>query len=203
MDRLWTPWRYNYITGADRATADAAGEPVRKGVPKALEGWPGEDRDCVFCNLIESVRWAATQRMGAEQAERAGLIVAQLGSCFVCLNAFPYASGHVLIVPYRHTDALAKLPAAEAEEMIRSAQRMEIVLRETYHPDGMNLGMNLGKAAGAGVANHIHLHQLPRWAGDTNFMTVTAETRVLPETLEATLERLRSGWERYRLKQHK
>ena len=188
MDRLWTPWRYNYITGAEPDTD----RPTRKGVPATLDAWPGEDWHCVFCNLIQSVRWA-TLTMGAEAAERAGWIVTQRESCFVCLNAFPYASGHLLIVPYRHTDSLAGLPEAEAEEMIRVAQRMERVLREVYQPDGLNLGLNLGQAAGAGVANHIHIHQLPRWTGDTNFMTVTAETRILPETLHMTWERLRKS----------
>ncbi len=103
------------------------------------------------------------------------------------LNAFPYSSGHVMILPYLHTDSLAKLPVETAEEIMRPAQRMETVLREVYKPDGINLGMNLGEAAGAGVAGHIHLHVLPRWFGDTNFMTVVGETRVLPETLDVTL----------------
>ncbi len=189
MDRLWTPWRYNYITGAN--------PPGRKGVPQALEQWPGEDQDCVFCNLIRSVQWGIEQDGGAaEQSERAGLIVARLNTCFVCLNLFPYVSGHVLLVPYRHTDSLMKLEAAEAVELIDTAQKMETVLRQVYHPDGINLGLNLGAAAGAGVANHLHFHMLPRWVGDTNFMTVTAETRVLPETLLGTWERLQSSfWE--------
>src|ERR1700678_4422791 len=99
MDRLWTPWRYNYITGADEKT----GAKQRKGVPQELEDWPGPDRECVFCNLIESVRWGI-ERLGLEASERAGLVVAQLETCYVCLNRFPYASGHVLIVPYVHTD---------------------------------------------------------------------------------------------------
>jgi ATP adenylyltransferase len=191
MDRLWTPWRYNYITGADEQRSDR-----RKGVPERLSDWPGEDRQCVFCNLIGSVEWGSGQPMGAEQAEKAAHVVVRLQRCFVCLNAFPYASGHVLIVPYRHADSLALLPAAEAEEMMRTAQRLETVLREVYRPDGLNLGLNLGKAAGAGVANHIHIHQLPRWLGDTNFMTVTAETRILPETLDVTWERLRAAWKK-------
>ena len=189
MDRLWTPWRYNYITGAGDERTD-----LRKGVPEGLAEWPGEDQHCVFCNLIQSVAWGAEQPMGPGAAERAGLVVARRTFCFVCLNAFPYASGHVLIVPYRHTASLASLPATEAEEMMRTAQRMETVLREVYRPDGLNLGLNLGAAAGAGVANHIHIHELPRWTGDTNFMTVAAETRILPETLEITWERLREAW---------
>lgn len=188
MDRLWTPWRYSYVTGADK-NPDT---PTRRGVPKALEEWPGPDMGCVFCNLIQSVEWASGPNGETrEAAEKAGLIVARLGTCYVCLNSFPYSSGHILILPYLHTDSLAKLPVEAAEEMMRTAQRIETVLRKVYTPDGINLGMNLGEAAGAGVAGHIHIHQLPRWYGDTNFMTVTAETRILPETLEVTWERLR------------
>ena len=182
MDRLWTPWRYNYITGAT--------EDKRKGVPAELAGWPGEDQGCVFCNLIRSVRWGMEGRI--PDAERAGLVVAQGENCFICLNRFPYSSGHILIVPYRHTDQLAKLNPEEATEAIQTAQRMERVLRDVYQPDGVNLGLNLGEAAGAGVAQHMHVHMLPRWFGDTSFMTVTAETRMLPETLDVTWERLRS-----------
>lgn len=188
MDRLWTPWRYAYISGEkDGRCADR-----RKGVPKGLEEWPGADAGCVFCNLIRAVEWGIADEPGEETAERLGLVVARLRTCFVCLNAFPYSSGHLLVVPYRHTDSLAKLPVEEAEEMMRVAQRMETALREVYRPDGINLGMNLGEAAGAGVAGHLHLHELPRWFGDTNFMTVTGETRILPETLETTWSRLRS-----------
>jgi ATP adenylyltransferase len=184
MDRLWTPWRYNYISGAKAQR--------RKGVPEELDAWPGEDRECVFCNLIESVRWGA-KTLGMEAAEKAGHVVRQFESCFVCLNAFPYSSGHLLIVPYRHTDSLVTLPVGEAEEMMRVTQKVEAALREVYRPDGINLGMNLGEAAGAGVAGHLHMHGLPRWFGDTNFMTVTAETRVLPEMLDVSWARVRAA----------
>ncbi len=185
MDRLWTPWRYNYITGADLAR--------RKGVPAELDAWPGEDTGCVFCNLIRSVDWATDSGVDAE-TERAGLIVARLANCFVCLNAFPYSSGHVLIVPYHHAAALGELEPTEAGELMDTARRLEGVLKTVYRPDGINLGLNLGKAAGAGVAGHLHVHMVPRWLGDTNFMTVTAETRILPETLTITWERLRSAY---------
>jgi ATP adenylyltransferase len=130
---------------------------------------------------------------GMANAEEAGLVVVRLKTCYVCLNRFPYSSGHVLVVPYLHTDSLAKLPVDAAEEMIRVAQRVELAMRAVYRPDGINLGLNLGEAAGAGVAEHIHLHQLPRWFGDTNFMTVTAETRILPEELDVTWRRLREA----------
>jgi ATP adenylyltransferase len=186
MDRLWTPWRYEYITGATREE--------RKGVPSELSAWPGDDQGCVFCNLIQSVEWGIREANGAgEFAERAGKIIVRLETCFVCLNAFPYSSGHLLLIPYRHTDSLAKLPSEEAAELMRTAQKMETALRVVYHPDGLNLGLNLGEAAGAGVANHLHIHMLPRWFGDTNFMTVTGETRILPESLDTTWQRVRDA----------
>ena len=114
----------------------------------------------------------------------------------MCLNAFPYSTGHVMVIPYRHTDSLAGLGSAEALEMMALAQQTETLsAQRVYRPDGLNFGLNLGEAAGAGVAGHIHLHALPRWSGDTNFMTVTAETRVLPETLEITWSKLRAAFE--------
>lgn len=190
MDRLWTPWRYNYITGAE-TDREAAG---RKGVPKQLSAWPEPDTGCVFCNLLQSVEWAIASGMAEDEADHAGLIVARLATCYLCLNAFPYSSGHVMVLPRRHTDSLADLADGEAAEMMDVAQHVETALRQTYRPDGINLGINLGEAAGAGVADHLHLHALPRWYGDTNFMTVTAETRVLPESLDVTWERLRAAW---------
>ena len=184
MDLLWTPWRYAYITGAK--------PPGRRGVPEELAAWPGEDLDCVFCNLIRSVEWGEAA-LGREGAERAGLIVARYDWGFACLNRFPYSSGHLLLVPYLHTESLAKLPEPAAAGMMRAAQQAETALRQVYRPHGINLGMNLGEAAGAGVAEHIHLHALPRWLGDTNFLTVIGETRVLPETLDITWSRVREA----------
>lgn len=185
MDRLWTPWRYAYIS--DKKPG------ARRGVPEGLEGYP-EDHASVFLNLIGSVRWASTAGgFSLASAERAGGVLLQAEHNFVCLNAYPYTSGHVMVVPYLELDSLAKLPADAAAEMMSLAQRMETALRAVYQPDGINLGMNLGEAAGAGVAEHLHLHVLPRWIGDANFMTTTAETRVLPEMLVTTWERLRSA----------
>ena len=131
--------------------------------------------------------------MPTEDADRAANIVARGESCFICLNAFPYNSGHVMILPYSHTAQLGQLDAIEAHEMMAMAQQLERTLRKIYRPDGINLGMNLGKAAGAGVTGHVHMHMLPRWSGDTNFMTVVGETRVLPEPLEVTWERLHAA----------
>ncbi|MFY9949020.1 MAG: HIT domain-containing protein, partial [Candidatus Sulfotelmatobacter sp.] len=118
------------------------------------------------------------------------LIIYRGKLCFVILNAYPYTPGHVMIVPYAHLDELRKLPAEAASEMMTLSQRMESLLRELYHPDGINLGMNIGKAAGAGIAGHIHMHVLPRWVADANFMSVVGETRILPETLEETWKRM-------------
>ncbi len=110
---------------------------------------------------------------------------------FIILNAFPYTNGHVMVVPYAHLDELQKLPADAAQEMMFLSQRMEGVLRELYSAEGINLGMNIGKCAGAGIAGHIHMHVLPRWTADANFVSVVGETRVLPETLETTYLRLK------------
>ncbi len=186
MERLWTPWRLAYVSGDSPES--------RKGVPAELAAWPADqDLDCVFCNMIAAMRWATTQGMSLEDAERAALIVEQGETCFVCLNRYPYSTGHVMIVPYLHSPSLAELPEPAALEMMRSARRMELALRETYRPDGLNMGINMGQAAGAGIAEHLHLHCLPRWSGDTNFMTTTAETRVLPEELTMTWTRLRAA----------
>ncbi len=188
MDRLWTPWRYQYVSTAE---SDA-----RLGVPPPLAAWHG-DTGCVFCNLLAASAYAVEQGMPALDADRAANIVYRGSQCFICLNAFPYNSGHVMVLPYRHTAELAQLETTAAQEMMALAQRLEAVLRSVYRPDGINLGMNLGKAAGAGVTGHLHMHMLPRWLGDTNFMTVIGETRVLPETLDVTWERLYSALQTY------
>lgn len=188
MDRLWTPWRYNYVTQTE--------PQARTGVPPALSAWPpseAEDLHCVFCNMVAATDYAIAHGMPRDDAERAAHIVHRGLHCFVCLNAYPYSTGHVLVSPYRHIDMLADLSLAEAHELIETAQRADTILRETYRPNGLNIGLNLGASAGAGVAGHVHLHALPRWVGDTNFMTVAAETRVLPETLDVTWSKLRKA----------
>lgn len=138
----------------------------------------GGAKTCVFCDAL------------AAQNDREAWIVYRGTYNFIILNAFPYTSGHVMIVPYEHLDSLQKLSPGAAHEMADLSQKMEGVLREVYHPEGVNLGMNIGKAAGAGVAGHIHMHVLPRWTADSNFMTVVGETRILPESLEVTYDRL-------------
>jgi ATP adenylyltransferase len=141
-----------------------------------------EGQGCVFCEKLVA------------GDDRAAWIVHRGEHCYVCLNAFPYTSGHVMVLPYAHIDELQKLPPEAAREMMAICQRAESILRELYHPDGVNLGMNIGSAAGAGVAGHIHMHVLPRWVADANFMTVVGETRILPELLEVTWERMRAGF---------
>lgn len=136
---------------------------------------------CVFCQAAR------------EKDDQKARIVHRGAHCFVILNTYPYTPGHVMIVPYTHLDELQKLPSEAANEMMALSQRMESVLREVYRPDGINLGMNIGKAAGAGIAEHIHLHVLPRWVADANFISVVGETRVLPETLEITWKKLSSA----------
>jgi ATP adenylyltransferase len=190
MERLWTPWRHDYVSRAKDSS--------RPGVPDALNAWPGsgsDDHNCVFCNMIAAVDHAIEQGMPAEQAEMAAHVLVRGRSCFLCLNAFPYATGHILIVPYRHIDSLAALAHEDAMEMMTLAQRVESVLRTVYQPGGMNFGLNLGEAGGAGIASHIHMHALPRWIGDTNFMTAIADTRVLPEALDTTWTRIRKAWQ--------
>jgi ATP adenylyltransferase len=185
MDRLWTPWRYAYVTGED----DAMPKP---GVPQALAAWPG-DHHCIFCNMLAAVDYAVEHGTAREDAEAAVYILERGETCFLVLNAFPYNAGHLMAVPYRHESSLSALPLDVAEEMMRLARRAERVLRAIYKPDGLNMGLNLGESAGAGVAHHLHLHAVPRWSGDTNFMTVLGETRVLPETLQQSWQRLREA----------
>ena len=187
MDHLWTPWRYAYVTSADSSE--------RAGVPAALSTWPG-DLGCVFCNLIASIDYAIAHGMEQSKAEAAGGLILRGNHCFICLNAFPYTSGHLMAMPYAHLDRLAALSLETAHELMYLAQKTERVLERVYQPHGFNFGLNVGKAGGAGVAGHIHLHAMPRWLGDTNFMTTVGETRVLPEDLETTWRRLREAFHR-------
>ena len=142
---------------------------------------PGKQPECFFCAAVKSTHDEET------------LVVYRGKKVFVILNRYPYTSGHVMIVPYAHVAELNLCDADALNEMMEMGQKVEAAYRSIYRPDGMNLGMNLGKAAGAGVEGHLHLHMLPRWIGDTNFMTVTGETRVHPEELKTTFEKLRKA----------
>ena len=135
---------------------------------------------CIFCEKI-----AADTRQDSEN-----LILCRGKHNIVILNLFPYTTGHVMVAPYAHESRLAGLDTETLSEMMELGQRIEDALEQTYHPDGYNMGMNLGRSAGAGVADHVHLHFLPRWTGDTSFMTVVGETRVQPEVLETTYQKL-------------
>jgi ATP adenylyltransferase len=142
-----------------------------------------EQEGCVFCleaaNEIEPAK---------------SLRIHDGGSAFALLNKFPYSSGHLMVAPRRHVGELARLTEDEALEMHRHAVAAVEALTRVYGPDGFNLGWNLGRVAGAGIADHVHLHVVPRWAGDTNFMPVLADVKVLPEHLLATRDRLRDAW---------
>ena len=154
MDRLWTPWRYGYISHAEPSDG------------------------CIFCIKAR------------ENRDAENYIVYRGRLNFVLLNLYPYTNGHLMIAPYVHVATLAETAADTLSEMMRLTQRAEVNLRAAYHPHGFNLGMNIGESAGAGVAGHIHMHMLPRWTGDANFMSTIGETRVLPEELPVTYEKL-------------
>lgn len=141
-----------------------------------------EPGDCILCRLAG---------LRTSEADEASFVLFRGESNFIVLNLFPYVTGHVMIVPYPHVSGLSDLDEKVGNEMIRLAGRLEKALTEEYRPDGLNMGLNLGHAAGAGVANHIHLHVVPRWIGDANFMTTIGETRVLSESLQSTFHRLK------------
>lgn len=137
---------------------------------------------CVFCNAL------------AEDDSADNLIVFRGERAFVILNRFPYTSGHVMVLPYAHQPTLEALDPQTRAEMMELTTRATQVLGGIYHPQGFNVGINLGEAAGAGVAAHLHIHIVPRWVGDVNFMTAVGETRVLPEALEVTWRKVREAW---------
>ena len=139
---------------------------------------------CLFCE------------MAAASNDRENYVVLRAEHNFVLLNLYPYTSGHVMIAPYAHVATLEQAEPATLDEMTRLMARCEAALRQLYKPDGINLGMNIGACAGAGVAGHIHMHVLPRWCGDASFITTVSETRVLPEGLEVTWEKLRGALNR-------
>ena len=144
-------------------------------------GAPDDGGECLFCAL-------------AAAPDDEALVVARDDRMFTVLNLFPYTSGHMMVAPLRHEGDLEALEPDDATALMWMTQRATAAVKDAYAPDGVNVGMNLGRAAGAGVPGHLHVHVVPRWIGDTNFMTAVAETRVLPETLDASLERLRAAW---------
>lgn len=141
------------------------------------------EQGCIFCVKP------------AEQDDEANLIVHRGETCFVILNLFPYTNGHLMVAPYEHLGSIADLDAATSAEMMMLAQRSIAVLDDAYAPHGYNVGFNQGRVAGAGVEHHIHMHVVPRWGGDTNFMPVLGDTRVMPQTVEQTFEALRGTFD--------
>jgi ATP adenylyltransferase len=156
LQRLWSPWRSQYVGSAG-----------------------GDTGNCVFCDIRSS------------SSDEENFVLHRASHNLIVLNLYPYTSGHLLIVPYEHVAELSSTSKETSDELMDLTKRCESVLRETYNPEGLNIGMNLGKAAGAGIMDHVHLHILPRWNGDTNFMTAIGETRVLPEDLNTTYQKLR------------
>ena len=173
LERLWAGWRSAYVSGA-------TGEPAATG--PAPDPATADDPDgCVFCRIGAS---------GPPSPSNGVLWVGR--TVLVVLNAYPYTSGHLMAVPLRHVGALGDLTDDEATELWSATRTGVAALEAAYRPGGVNLGANLGEAAGAGIPRHLHLHAVPRWGGDTNFMTAVADTRVLPETL--SWERLSAAW---------
>ncbi len=143
----------------------------------------GKETGCVFCDAL------------AREDSPANLIVHRGKLAFVIVNRYPYTSGHLMVVPFAHKPSLEELDAATRAEMIELTSLSMTVLRKIYNPQAFNMGANIGEAAGAGVKDHFHIHVVPRWGGDTNFMSALAETRVLPESLDETWRRVREGFQ--------
>jgi ATP adenylyltransferase len=168
LDHLWNGWRAAYVAGnvAERSAAGAA-----------------TDRS-VFSQILEC---------GLDDDETN--IVHRGRTCFVIMNAFPYTSGHVMVLPYREVAELEELTAEESAELWATVTDAVVALRRAYRPDGLNVGLNLGQAAGGSVSGHLHVHVVPRWGGDSNFMTAIANTRTLPEAIADSAAKIRSAWE--------
>ncbi len=169
LDHLWAGWRGEYVSGVAAGEHDAAGH--------------GDEGACVFCRILAAGEASA----GTGVIWRGGRVVA-------LLNAYPYTSGHLMVLPERHVGDLDDLATEEAAELWQAVTAAIHALRAAYAPDGVNLGANLGRAAGAGMPGHLHVHVLPRWSGDTNFMTSVAGVRVMPEPLDVSWRKLHEAW---------
>ncbi|MFH2038271.1 MAG: HIT domain-containing protein [Chloroflexota bacterium] len=148
-----------------------------------IEHHQSDEEGCVFCNLL-------AQKDGSEN-----LILHRGEHVFVILNRFPYTSGHIMVVPFLHTDSFENLDVDSLTELMQKVTLGMRIIRKLYHPEAFNLGANVGVSAGAGIADHVHMHIVPRWNGDTNFMSTLGQTRVLPEELTETYQRMRSEWD--------
>ncbi|MBC8030039.1 MAG: HIT domain-containing protein [Pyrinomonadaceae bacterium] len=160
MERLWSPWRYDYI-------ASGGAQDSKSSV-------------CVFCSIHAD-----------PEHDEANFVLHRASRGFVVLNIYPYISGHLLIVPNEHVGELDAAAKETTDELMDLTKRCQTALRTAYQPAGFNMGMNLGKSAGAGIVDHIHIHIMPRWTGDTNFMSTIGDTRVIPEDLATTYNKLR------------
>jgi ATP adenylyltransferase len=179
LGRLWAGWRSAFVM----ASADAGNRPQRQGGA----GDESQPTDCVFCALFASGRPDTDTHIVWRHG--GGLAVA-------ILNRYPYTSGHLMVMPIRHVADMEALSADESAAVWLGMADAVRALKDAYRPEGFNLGANLGQAAGAGVPSHFHLHVVPRWVGDTNFMTTAADARVLPEALADTDARVRAAWPR-------
>jgi ATP adenylyltransferase len=151
-------------------------------MPYVKDASKDSDEQCIFC-------------AGPPEDDETNLIVHRGERCFVILNKFPYTNGHLMVAPFEHLATLQELDAETVTELMTLAQRAMAILEERYAPHGYNVGFNQGRVAGAGVEHHIHMHVVPRWGGDTNYMPVLADTRVMPQTLEQSYEALRGGFD--------
>jgi ATP adenylyltransferase len=170
LERIWSGWRSSYVDGASvRRDDGAAGASPPAG--------------SVFTQLLES-----------GEPDEATHVVHRSDTCFVVVNIFPYTSGHVLVVPYREVADLDGLTPAETADLWATVTRTVTVVRHAYRPDGMNVGLNLGRPSGGSVPEHLHVHVVPRWTGDSNFLTAISNTQTLPESIHDTAARLRRAW---------
>ena len=149
-----------------------------------IEGYEKED-GCIFCNAL-------VKKVDSHK----NLVVHRGPRAFVIVNLYPYTNGHIMIAPMVHQPSLELLDSETRAEMMELTSQAIVILKKVYRPQAFNLGANIGKAAGAGVPDHVHLHIVPRWTGDSNFMSILGETRVLPETIEETYKRIKEGWEK-------
>jgi ATP adenylyltransferase len=187
LDHLWAGWRAAYVdsvgsTGAERPTN---GRETPLPLPSALTAITSSlgESDCVFCAIL-----------AADLTDEERFVVWRGEGVLAILNAYPYASGHLMVMPTRHLRHLEELTVEESASLWDATLQAVSAVRSAYHPEGLNVGLNLGRAAGAGIPGHLHVHVVPRWVGDTNFMTAAASVRVLPEALPDSFERLRSAW---------
>lgn len=179
-ERLWAPWRLEYVTGG----ASAEPEPL----PEPAAWLDGADRECFLCR-------AAAEFGESSAVDRRLLVAGRAPQTLVVLNRFPYNNGHLLVAPQRHVGQLGQLSPGEHAECMQWLVRLTDILSDRLRAEGFNIGLNLGRVAGAGLPGHLHWHLVPRWNGDHNFMTVTAGTRVIPQSLDALWELLTEALE--------